>query len=174
MSKKAVQLLIDKGCKNIGLITMPADYGNSTARRITGYERAHMENNILIKSSNILYVTKDMSNLKDRIIDFLQTKPELDGLLSYGDVIGINVYNALKTCGIHVPEELKVIFFDNEYMNYQGILPFSSTCISQRSTEIGETAANLLIRYMKNHLVGNDKIMIEFDIIERASTGKIE
>jgi DNA-binding LacI/PurR family transcriptional regulator len=170
MSKKAVQHLIDRGCTNIGLITMPADYGNSTARRITGYERAHMENNLLIRSSNILYVTKDMPDLQERIGEFLQANPDLDGLLSYGDFIGINVYNAIKACGIRVPQQLKVIFFDNEYMNYQGILPFSSTSIVQRSSEIGETAANLLIKYMKNHSTGNDKIMIESDIIEREST----
>jgi DNA-binding LacI/PurR family transcriptional regulator len=170
MSKKAVQLLIDKGCQNIGLITMPAEYGSSTARRISGYERAHMENNLLIKASNILYITKDMPDLKDRIIEFLQANPQLDGLLSYGDIIGINVYMALKTCGIQVPKDMKVIFFDNEYMNYQDILPFSATSIAQRSTEIGETAANLLIRYIKNHAIGNDKILIESDIIEREST----
>ena len=170
MSKKAVQLLFDRGCKNIGFITMPADYGNSTAHRISGYERAHMENNILIKSNHILYVTKDTPNLKHIISDFLQSNPELDGLLSYGDIIGINVYHALKSCGIEVPKDLKVIFFDNEYMNYQEILPFSSTSISQRSSEIGEAAANLLIRYMKNHSIASDKIMIDCDIIERDST----
>ncbi len=170
MSKKAVQHLIDKGCKNIGLITVPADYGSSTARRISGYERAHMENNLLIKSSNILVVTKDMLDQKELISNFLRDNPELDGLLSYGDTIGINVYHAISECGIQVPKDLKVVFFDNEYSNYQDILPFASTCISQRSTEIGETAANLLIKYMKNHSVGNDKILIECDIIEKEST----
>jgi GntR family transcriptional regulator of arabinose operon len=173
MSKKAVQLLIDKGCQNIGLITMPADYGNSTARRISGYERAHMENNILIKSSNILYVTKYMPDLYERIQEFLQANPDLDGLLSYGDKIGINVYTAIKCLGIKVPDALKIIFFDNEYMNYQEILPFSSSSISQRSNEIGETAANLIIKYIKNHSIGNDKIMIDCDIIERESTRNI-
>jgi GntR family transcriptional regulator, arabinose operon transcriptional repressor len=170
MSKKAVQHLIDRGCKNIGLITMPADYGNSTSRRISGYERAHMDNNMLIKASNILYVTKDMPDLKDRIRDFLQSNPDLDGLLSYGDIIGIDVYTAIQSLNIQVPKDLKVVFFDNEYMNYQGILPFTSTSVAQRSSEIGETAANLLIKYIKNHSVGNDKILIETDIIEREST----
>lgn len=170
MSKKAVQHLIDRGCKNIGLISVPAEYGSSTARRISGYERAHMDNNLLIKPSNILYVTKDMPGLTDHIASFLKENPDMDGLLSYGDIIGINVYNAIRRCGIQVPRDLKVVFFDNEYMNYQDILPFASTCISQRSTEIGETAANLIIKYMKNHSIGNDKILIQCDIIEQEST----
>lgn len=172
MSKKAVQHLIDRGCKDIGLITMPAEYGNSTSRRISGYERAHMENNMLIKTSNILYVTKDMPDLKKHIIDFLLANPQMDGLLSYGDIIGINVYSAIKASGIQVPKDMKIVFFDNEYKKYQDILPFSSTCIAQRGDTIGETAATLLIRYMKNHAVGNDKIMIESDIIEGESTRK--
>lgn len=171
MSKKAVQHLIDKGCKNIGLITMPQEYSSSISRRISGYERAHMENNLLIKASNILFVTKDMPDLEKVIMNFLAENPDLDGLLSYSDVIGINLYKALKMRDIQVPKDMKIIFFDNEYMNYQEILPFSSTSIVQRSTEIGETAANLLIGYIKNHAIGNDKIMIDCDIIERESTG---
>ncbi|MGF7142658.1 GntR family transcriptional regulator of arabinose operon [Anaerotaenia torta] len=170
MSKKAVQHLIDRDCKNIGLITVPAEYGSSSARRISGYERAHMENNLLIKSSNILYVTKDMPDLTERICEYFRTNPDLDGILSYGDIIGIHVYSAIRACGIGVPQDMKVIFFDNEYMNYQDILPFSSTCISQRSLEIGETAANLIIKYLKKHSIGNDKIMIDCDIIEKDST----
>lgn len=170
MSRKAVQHLIDRGCKNIGLISVPADYASSSARRIAGYERAHMENNMLIKASNCLFVTKDMPDLKNRIVSFLQDNPDLDGLLSYGDIIGINVYAAIMECGIQVPKDLKLIFFDNEYNKFQNILPFSSTCVAQRSTEIGETAAGLLIKYMKKHAVGNDKILIETDIIEREST----
>lgn len=170
MSKKAVQHLIDRGCKNIGLITVPAEYSNSSSRRITGYERAHMDNNMLIKASNYLYVTKDMPDLKERIVEFLQSNPDLDGLLSYGDIIGVSVYAAIKERGLKVPKDLKIVFFDNEYNKFQDILPFSSTCIAQRSGEIGETSASLLIKYMKNHAVGNDKILIETDIIEREST----
>jgi len=49
-------------------------------------------------------------------------------------------------------------------------LPFTSTSVVQKSNEIGETAAKLLIKYMKNRSIGNEKIMIECDIIEREST----
>lgn len=170
MSKKAVQLLIDKGCTNIGLITMSPDYASSTARRIVGYEKAHMENNLLIKSSNILYIKKNAPDLKERIIEYLRENPDLDGILSYGDTIGIHVYMALDALHINVPKDMKIIFFDDEYKNYQDILPFTSTSIAQKSNEIGETAAKLLIKYMKNHSIGNEKIMIECDIIEREST----
>jgi GntR family transcriptional regulator of arabinose operon len=174
MGKKAVQHLIDRGCKNIGLITMPRDHGNSVSSRISGYEQAHMENNMLIKSSNILYLTKEMPDLKEQIIKYLQANPELDGIVSYGDIIGISVYSAVKSCGIRVPQDLKIIFFDNEYEKYQAIFPFTATCVSQRSEEIGETAASLLISYMKKHSVRNDKILIDCDIIEGESTEKYE
>ncbi len=170
MSKKAVQHLIDRGCRDIGLITVPAEYGSSSARRISGYERAHMENNLLIKSSNILTVTKDMPDLTDRICEYFRANPTLDGVLSYGDVIGIHVYSAISACGIRVPEDMKVVFFDNEYMNYQDILPFSSTCVAQQGSKIGETAANLILKYLKKHVVENEKIMIDCHIIEKDST----
>lgn len=171
IAKKAVQLLIDKGCRNIGFISMPPEYSSSIARRISGYEKAHIENNRKVFMNNMLYIRKNVPNQTELILEFLENNKDMDGLLSYGGEVGLNVYRAIARAGIKVPEELKVIFIDDEYADYNDLLPFSPTCIAQRGFEIGKSAAELITNYISKKSVANDKIFIDCDIIERESTG---
>lgn len=166
----AVRILSERGCKNIGFITSPAPYTSSAQERIFGYERQHIENQMLIRNDYILEVSKQDEDIDEKLVRYFQKHPEIDGLLSYGDIIGIHVYKALRECKIRVPQQMKVIFLDDEYANYSDILPFSPSCIIQQSREIGRQAASLLIKYMKGQIKHDEKIQLDYQFIEREST----
>lgn len=170
IGKKATKLLFDRECKHVGFISMPAEYSSSVSKRITGYEQAHIEEGVRILPEQMLFITKQDKDQVARITEFFRKNPNLDGLLTYGGSIGYNVYRAILKEGISVPQQLKVIFFDDEYAQYEDLLPFSPTCVSQRSTAIGQKAAELILGYITNHSVTIDKILIDCDIIEREST----
>ncbi len=170
-AQKAVQLLIDRGCQQIGFISRPPEHSTSISRRITGYEQAHIENARTILPGNRLFLTKEEPDQLERIVSFLHANPNMDGLITFGGKMGYNVYRAIAQTGILVPEQMKIIFFDDEYAAYGDLLPFSPTCICQRSQEIGTQAAQLILRYIKTKNVTIDKIFVDADIIERASTG---
>ena len=172
IGRRGIQVLIDKGCQNIGFISMPREDSSSISRRLTGYEKAHVENDRRIIPRHILYVTKNDPNQTEQITRFLTENPQLDGLLSYGGKVGFNVYKAIAKSGRKVPEELKVIFLDDEYADYCDLLPFSPTCIAQNSFEIGSRAAELIINYITTNTITSDKIQLDCNIIERESTGK--
>lgn len=170
MGKKATELLFSHGCRNVGFISMPPEFSSSVVRRISGYEKAHTENGFRIHPEQMLYITKQDKHQVERIAEFFKKNPQLDGLLTYGGSTGYNVYRAILHAGISVPDQLKVVFFDDEYSQYGDLLPFSPTCISQRSEEIGRKAAELILSYITNHTVTIDKVLIDCDIIEREST----
>lgn len=171
IGRKGAQLLFDRGCKNIGFITMPLENSSSIAERMRGYEQAHIENEHRVKARNILYTKKGTPNQVDQICRFLKEEPPIDGLISYGGKVGYNLYRAIAKAGISVPDDLKVVFFDDEYAEFEDILPFSPTCISQRATELGQTAAELLFNYISKKSIVNDKVLLDCDITERESTG---
>lgn len=169
-SRRAVQLLFDKGCAKIGFVSRPPEHSTSISRRIAGYEQAHIENDRTILSGNRLYLPKEDSEQLEKMIRFLRDNPDMDGLITYGGAMGYNTYRAIVHLGIRVPEQLKVIFFDDEYSAFGDLLPFSPTCICQRSEEIGMKAAQLVLQYIQSKNVTIDKIMVPCDIIEREST----
>ena len=166
----AVRLLAERGCKNIGFISVPAPFASSAQERIFGYERAHIETSMLIRKDYILEVSKRDEQIDAKIERYFNEHPEIDGLLSYGDIIGIHVYKAINKCNIRVPERMKVIFLDDEYANYADILPFSPSCIIQQSKEIGKQAAALLIKYITGQNKRDEKIQLSYTFVERDST----
>ncbi|MBQ6078548.1 MAG: substrate-binding domain-containing protein [Clostridia bacterium] len=170
MAKKAVQFLFDRGCRNVGFITRPPEHSTSIYQRINGYEKAHIENARTLPAKRVLYLNRDDPDQEETILRFLRDNPEMDGLLTYGSIIGENVYRAITKAGIHVPEQLQVIFLDDEYADFADLLPFSPTCIKQNSIRIGQEAARLICKYIDSRNVTIDKIIIGSDIIERGST----
>lgn len=166
----AVRILSERGCQHIGFITSPAPYTSSARERIFGYEREHIENQMLIRNDYILEVSKQDEDIDEKLIRYFKEHPEIDGLLSYGDIIGIHVYKAIAACKIRVPEQMKVIFLDDEYANYADILPFSPSCIIQQSREIGRQAASLLIKYITGQIKHDEKIQLDYQFVEREST----
>lgn len=171
MAEKGVQCLIDHKCQNIGFLSMSPENSSSIAKRISGYEQCHIQNGRRIIPENILYLKKNDPNQAEIIDNFFKEHKDIDGLLSYGGQIGYDVYRAILKNNIRVPQQLKVVFFDDEYSHYSDLLPFSPTCISQRGTLIGEEAAKLILNYITKKTVTADKILIDCDIIERDSTG---
>lgn len=170
IAQSAVQLLFDRGCKKVGFISRPPQDSTSVSRRITGYEKAHIDNGRTIFTGNQLYLAKGESCNDEKILEFLEANKDMDGLLAYGASMGLAVYRAIMKAGIRVPEQMKVVFLDDEYADYCDLLPFAPTCVAQRGEEIGTRAAELIYRYIKTKKVTSDKIYVDFDIVERDST----
>lgn len=170
ISQRAVQMLFDRGCQRVGFISRPPEDSTSISRRITGYEKAHIENDRTILSRNRLYLEKGDPNKMEHILEFLNANKDMDGLLTYCASMGFQVYRAIMKAGIRVPDQMQVIFFDDEYTDFCDLLPFAPTCIAQRSEEIGIKAAQLILKYIKTKKVTIDKIYVDCDIIERDST----
>lgn len=168
--RMAVKELTARGCKNIGFVTVPAPFASSVHERIFGYERAHMEYGMFIKKDYVLPVSKNEEYLDEKLERYFSEHPEMDGLLSYGDTLGIHVYKALKKLNIRVPEQMKVIFLDDEYSEYADVLPFSPSCIVQQSSEIGRQAAELLVKYITGQSKHDEKLQLHYRFIERDST----
>ena len=174
MGKRAVQFLFDRGCRKVGFITRPSEYSTSIARRISGYEKAHIENGRTILASSLLYLEKGEPDQVAMIRRFLDDNRDMDGLLTYGGAIGQNVYRAIVQAGIRVPEQMQVIFLDDEYADIADLLPFSPTCVRQNSEEIGQRAAQLILKYIETKNVTIDKMVVDCKIIERGSTRSCE
>ena len=172
--RMAVNLLLDRGCKNIGFISVPSAAGSSVRERISGYENAHTDNGMLIHRDYLTEISKYDPEIDEKICAYLSSHPELDGLLSYGDVVGIHVYKAVKTLGLKVPENLQIIFLDDEYSAYVDILPFSPSCIVQQSEEIGRKAAACLVNYITGKSKHDEKIQLHYEFVERSSTVSAE
>ncbi|APG59180.1 LacI family DNA-binding transcriptional regulator [Christiangramia salexigens] len=167
-AKKAVQHLIDVGCKKIGLIST-VDYVSVGNLRTRGYQQALEENNIAVEEQHILKIEK-MEDSETAIENFLKDK-DLDGIFAVNEHFAISAIKAVKECGKNVPEDVSVIGFTDGELSKR-FIP-SLTTVSQPGSKMGEEAARLLIEKLesKNDEAENYRtIIVETGLVTRNST----
>jgi len=166
-AKKAVQKLIDIGCKRIGLLTT-VDYVSVGKLRTAGYRKALQENNIEVGEDLILKVD-DFDHSEAEIKEFLQEK-QMDGLFAVNEHFAIYAIKAFQENGLKIPEDVKVIGFTDGELSKR-FIP-SLTTVNQHGAEMGAQAARILIRKLENldEEESYQTVIVETGLVERTST----
>jgi len=167
-AKKAVQYLVEIGCKKIGLITT-IDYVSVGKLRTRGYLEALNESNIPIDDNLILKV-EDFDQSESEIQAFLNDK-KVDAVFAVNEHFAIYAIKALKKQGLDIPEDVSVIAFTDGELSKR-FMP-SLTTINQHGEEMGAQAARLLIRKLENDEAEDEPfetIIIETSLVKRNST----
>ena len=140
---EAVKFLYSKGCRNIGLII-----GNLSLHpykeRYAGYMKAvrelDLEPIVVMDETNPNKMHYGM-NCADKL---LEQYPALDGLLASVDSQGIGAIRELTQKGKRIPEDIKVMSLTG--IRLGGFLETAMTAMEVPAGEIGETAAEIIIK----------------------------
>jgi LacI family transcriptional regulator len=138
----ATRYLIGRGCRRIACVTGPAD--NATAQdRADGYSRAVAVAGLESDSSLILYsnyMEDGGYHAARRLLD-LAKRP--DGIFVTNNRMPVGALRALQEQGVVIPEEMKVIGFDD--LPWALELHPHLSLVRQPAYRIGREAARLLI-----------------------------
>ncbi|MDN3593575.1 LacI family DNA-binding transcriptional regulator [Zunongwangia endophytica] len=169
-AKQAVQFLIDKGAKNIGIIST-VDYVSVGKLRTHGYTQI-LEDNGLPVNQNFILKIEDMDRVDEEIASFIENT-ELDALFAVNEHFAAAAVRAIQNKGKKVPEDVQVIGFTDGELSKR-FIP-SLTTISQHGSRMGEEAARLLIEKLEKSPQEEESyktIIVETGLIERESTKK--
>ena len=143
VGKRATAHLIEKGCKNIGLINGSMKI-SPYAERYEGYRKTlkkHRMKEIVTEHDSRL---RGMKYGYDCALELLKENKKLDAVLAATDAQGMGVLRALKEKGIRVPEDVRVISMTGHRVG--DMLETSLTSMELPAREIGVHAAEMLIR----------------------------
>jgi LacI family transcriptional regulator len=171
----AVQYLIDKGFKKIGLITT-IDYVSVGKLRTEGYRKALHSNDIKIDENRILKI-EDIENCSDEIEAFLKTN-SFDAIFAVNELFAVTAIKAANKIGLTIPNDISLIgFTDGIISKYSSP---SITTVSQNGVKMGQKAAKMLIERLEADVEENIDYeehdehykteVIETNLIEREST----
>ena len=107
----ATKYLIEKGCKNIGFISSKI-VNKLSNERLEGYKRALEEHGFAVDEDKIYLENYNVESGYNGA-RYLLDKGDIDGICCGNDMIAIGAIRSLKERGIRVPEDVKVIGFDN-------------------------------------------------------------
>ena len=164
----AVQYLIELGHKRIGCITGPSLFTPSAAR-VEGYKRALEEAGI--SSDDELIVAGDFRPLSgyaaaSRLIS-LSSQPT--AIFACNDMMAIGALRAINETGIHVPEDISVVGFDD--IALATFTYPSLTTVAQPSYEMGMRAAELLLNRLRNPGSPTRRELLSPSLVVRDSCG---
>jgi LacI family transcriptional regulator len=180
-AKKAVEKLIDNGCKSIAIITTK-DYVSVGKLRTQGYLEAFEDHKISPKASLILKIEdKLMSDdhldkLEREVEQLFKSNKSIDGIFAVNELYAVTAIKVARKLGLEIPKSLQVISFSDGVLSKHSTP--SLTTVSQHGQSIGEKAADLLINRLETEEVDYDDeteevyetVVIETNLIEREST----
>ncbi|MEI6649318.1 MAG: LacI family DNA-binding transcriptional regulator [Actinomycetes bacterium] len=163
----ATKHLIKQGCKNI--ITITGDLKLQSGRdRFNGFEHAMSEAGMKIPDSHILHGDYSMAMGEELTRSLLAKKIQFDGLFAGNDLTAVGAINVLLQNGIRVPEDVKVVGFDDSPLASRNLPSLSS--IFQPTRELGAEVARSLVSILEGKKV--DRKTLSVKLIVRDSSKK--
>lgn len=140
-ARQAVNYLKKVGCTRIAYVAGPENV-SSARNRLLGYLDIVGEEEWFTEEY-ILEGNYSMEEAYREATSLLRRNPDVDGIFSANDLMGVGVLQAAASLNIDVPHELSVISFDGIKLG-ETTSP-ALTTIAQPIYEIGKRAAELLI-----------------------------
>ena len=144
----------------------PTSY--SGARRLQGYDQALVEAGIVRQDGWIQHCIPTVAGGGTAVRQLLANHPELSALFCYNDLVAVGAMRHCMTAGRRVPEDIAIVGFD-DIMLAGLISPALTTCHVPR-VEMGSQAVSMLFDCMKDDAGGCHEIVIDPELVVRAST----
>lgn len=139
---EATKYLIDKGCREIGLINGSLKL-SPYKERYEGYHKALEEYGLYETSAVSSHPVNSFEYGYSCALELLDQNPDLDAIMAAVDAQGIGALRALKENQIRVPEDIRVISLTGHSIG--GMLETTMTAMEMPAYEMGTRAALMTI-----------------------------
>lgn len=164
----ATKELIDKGCKEIVLFTGPEN-AYTSRQRTQGYFAALVEAGLPIDLRRVFHFAGyDYSNGEQLVGQLIESGISYDGIFAICDYVVQGSLDALARHGIQVPEQVRVVGFDDLYMAQ--CAGRKLTTIHQYSEKVAQTTADILLNMISGRKPDVYEVVVPTDLVRRGTT----
>lgn len=167
----AGQHLYEKGCKKILIISCSSNVGREHTERTEGCKKAFIEKGIEISQACILSLNTNFYSGYQFAINNYEFISKFDGIFAQADVIAAGIIAGLKTVNISVPNDIKIIGYDD--CLYSTLFNPFITTIHQPKEEITKKVIERLTQLLKENKQNNNEFIhsqIKPTLVLREST----
>lgn len=170
-ARMLTEQLIKNGHKKIAAVFKSDDLQG--LKRFEGMQQALYAADLFVEDRRILwYTTEDVADYFSGSLDsfILNRFGDATALVCYNDQIAAQICDLLKRNGKSIPKDISVVSFDNSPLASDTAYCLTSSIYP--STEIGATAANLLVRCLRDNNY-REHIRLQPEIAYRPSIRKL-
>jgi DNA-binding LacI/PurR family transcriptional regulator len=164
---QAVSHLVSLGHKRIAIML-----GNlsrtSDKYRLQAYRQVMEENGLKYEDKWIVCTDYSLEDAKRAALELLQFSPRPTAIFACFDSLAVGVYQAAKELGLHIPNDLSIVGFDNTILST--IVDPPLTTVAQPIDEMGRQVVDLLIDEIEGNNGTKQRIILPPELIIRQST----
>lgn len=166
-ARTATSHLIELGCRRIVHIKAPQGTGSQSLRS-TGYRKALHGAGISYEAA--LELEGDFSAISgyNAVQSLLRADVPFDGIFAANDQMAVGAVRALCNAGVQVPEDVKVVGFDNTFIS--SIVNPALTTVNVPIYKMGVAAARQLLERFQNPGGKAIPIRMDYELKIRRST----
>ncbi len=138
----ATQYLIKLGHRRIAVITGPLHFTNAE-QRVRGFRRAMKEAGLTVAPEYLQESSFDLSGGHSKALLLLRMLPRPTAIFAGNDMIAMGVIQTIHELGLHCPNDLSVIGFDD--LEFAALISPPLTSVFQPGYQLGATAARILL-----------------------------
>lgn len=171
-ARAATRHLIERGCRRVAILCGAVEEVDTSSLRLTGYRQALAEAGLSADPSLVQHVGRlGMHDGVQRAREMVESGLDFDGVFCVTDSLGMGVLRGMADLGVRVPDEVKVIGFDN-VTESEFLIPSLST-IDPDHAGMAERAVDLLIRRIEKAEppADHEESVGDFSVVVRESTG---
>ena len=177
--QQVVQHLIDQGYREIVYLAHDPIQLPSIAERLRGYQAAMTRAKLNLRPPFVVGGPTELGYLQEQnsptlhenvavemIADLLRGPARPEAVVAMNDLVAMLVLEAAEQVGLHIPNDLGIVGFDN----LDSAVTNNLTTVAQRPYEIGSEAARLLLQRIHGDKDANKQIQLPTQLIIRGSS----
>lgn len=163
----AAKYMLERGHREIGFLSETIGQEGVMKERLLGYQKALQEFGVPFREEYIYEGRIEYENgvrLAEKIAD---ENPDLTGVIATADVLAIGAVKGFHNRGIHVPDDISVIGFDD--LEISKYMTPGLTTVKQDVARKGERAVDLLLQNIRDDQMPAAEEILPVTIAERES-----
>ncbi len=164
--RTATEMLLKKGHRRIGFLNdvhpIPASFG-----RLEGYKQALKTYDIPFDERLVCFHINEATGGYQGTMELMQLREPPTAIFCFSDFMAMGAYEALRTLGVSIPDDVAVVGFDNNELIATQLSPALST-IQLPHYEMGKWAIEYLLEH-SNTVLPPVQHIIDCPYIERQS-----
>ncbi|MCW6678281.1 LacI family DNA-binding transcriptional regulator [Anaerococcus sp. NML200574] len=155
----AAKTLDSKGCKELLYVGSHNKFMNATMDRRRGFEDFCKDNKI---SYHIIDMLEPYEGLDDQIYAIFKENPDIDGIFTINDFVGMDVIEILKAIGKEVLDDYQMIGFDGIKLSEERSYMVST--IVQDVEKIATRSVDILLKNIEDeNYYANSYVEVRFE-----------
>lgn len=165
---QATEEVLRRGCKRVAIL-MDSRQISTCVARFEGYRQAIEDAGATLYEDLTFHVQKvDFQNAFQAVTTAMQTGKKFDALICTTDWLAMGALKAFERANIPVPEQMKVVGFDNISISEYAAKPM--TTIHQDVDEMSRLAVDELIRMINGKPCLRKHWMVPVSLVRRSTT----